>query len=105
MIKLRILKKNLIKKLRLPIYGHKALRLSFEFGVVLSEVAKKINISITPGIMMESEKIIIKELKENGLEKTAVNFTPLIMTMLEEDRVGMVGYKEKYHVKTVKTVK
>jgi len=30
-----------------------------------------------------AEEILIKELKINGLEKTALNFTPLILAVLE----------------------
>jgi len=42
------------------------------------------DIKITPEIAIKAEEIIIRELKENGLNKTAINFVPLLMTMLEE---------------------
>jgi len=74
--------KQLIKH-RPPIYGKKTLKIAFEFGLVLSEVAKKKGIALTPEISERAEKILINELKINGLNKTALNFTPLILSVLE----------------------
>jgi len=51
--------------------------------MTLSESAKGLNIELTPKIVEEAEAIVIKELRMNGLRKTAVNFLPLVMTMLE----------------------
>jgi len=50
---------------------------------VLSEVAKDKGVELTPEISERAEKILINELKISGLNKTALNFTPLIMTVLE----------------------
>lgn len=68
---------------RLPIYGKKTLKLAFELGVVLSEVAKENNVAVTPEISKRAEEILINELKVNGLEKTAVNFIPIILASFE----------------------
>ena len=84
--------KNLKKKLiqltqhwnhRPPVYGKRTLRIAFEFGVVLSEVAKERGIELTPETSERAEKILINELKINGLKKTALNFTPLVLAVLE----------------------
>ena len=77
------LSRRLSKIPRLPIYGNKTLKLTFEFGMILSDTAKGMGIELTPEIVEKAETIVIRELKENGLEKTAVNFIPLVMTMLE----------------------
>jgi len=69
--------------LRLPIYGKKTLRLAFEFGLVLSDVAKERNIKLTPEISERAEKILINELKTRGLYKTQMDFVPLILASLE----------------------
>lgn len=69
--------------IRLPIYGNKTVRLAFEFGLVLSEVAKERKIEITPEITARAEKIFLEELKKYGLEKVALNFVPLILASLE----------------------
>ena len=67
----------------LPIYGKKTLRLAFEFGLVLSEVAKERKVELPPEISVRAEEIFLRELAVNGLEKTALNFVPLILAALE----------------------
>ena len=84
---LQSLSHRLKKFLRLPVYGNKTLKIAFEFGLVLLETAKVMDIKITPEIAIKAEEIIIRELKENGLNKTAINFVPLLMTMLEEGTI------------------
>jgi hypothetical protein len=59
------------------------LLLAFEFGLVLSETAKERGIAVTPEISARAEEILIKELRTNGVEKTALNFVPLILAALE----------------------
>jgi len=75
--------KKIKLKYRPPIYGKKTLRISFEFGLVLSEVAKNKGVTLTPEISERAEEILINEFKINGLNKTALNFTPLILAVLE----------------------
>jgi hypothetical protein len=72
-----------IKLPKPPIYGKKTLRLCFEFGLVLAEVARDKKISLTSEISERAEKILINELKINGLNRTAINFTALILASLE----------------------
>jgi len=72
--------------MKLPsIYGEKTLKIAFEFGLVLSETANKLKIEVTPEISARAEEILVKELKMNGTKKTAMNFVPLIMAILEVD--------------------
>jgi len=68
---------------QLPIYGNKTLRLAFEFGLVLSEVAKERKIELTSEISSRAEDILIQELGEKGFRKTALNFIPLVLAVLE----------------------
>ena len=78
--------KNLLKKLlknRPPIYGNRTLKVAFEFGLILSEVARKQKVELTEEISLRAEKILINELKINGLQKTSMNFVPLILAALE----------------------
>ena len=77
------LKQRLKKLPRPPIYGDKTVRLAFEFGLILSETAKERNIELTGEITTRAEDILIKELKKNGLAKTALNFVPLLLATLE----------------------
>ena len=75
--------KKLSLKNKIPIYGRKTLLISFEFGLILSETAKKMEIKVTPAMTLKAEEVLIKELKINGYKKTALNFVPLIMAILE----------------------
>jgi hypothetical protein len=69
--------------LGLPIYGKKTICLAFEFGLVLSEVATKQGVTLTPEISRRAENIFLNELKKNGFEKTALNFVPLVLASFE----------------------
>ena len=66
-----------------PFYKESTLRLALEFGLVLSEVAKEQKIEITPEITQRAEDVFIKEIKNTGMKKTALNFVPLILAVLE----------------------
>ena len=77
--------KKFLKKFlkRPPVYGKKTLRLAFEFGLVLSEVAKEKKVELTSEISTRAEDILIQELRDKGFHKTALNFIPLILAALE----------------------
>ena len=68
---------------KLPIFGSKTVRLALEFGLVLSEVAKEKDVEITPEITERAEKVFINEIRTNGLESTACQFVPLILSCFE----------------------
>ena len=68
---------------KLPFYGKKTLKLALEFGLVLSEVAKAQKVEITPEITEKAEEVFLAEIKLNGMEKTALNFVPFILAVLE----------------------
>jgi hypothetical protein len=68
---------------KLPIYSKKELLFAYEFGAVLSEVAKEKGTKITPAMSLRAEEVIVKELKANGFDKTAKNFIPLVLAVLE----------------------
>lgn len=80
------LKRTIKSRLRLPIYGNKTIRLAFEFGLVLSEIANQLEIDVTHEKTIIAEEILLKELKETGTKKTALNMVPLIMTMMAEEK-------------------
>ncbi len=72
-----------LKMKRLPIYGNKTVQLAMEFGLVLSEVARKQKVKLTPEIVDKAEDIFIQELRSRGYKKTALNFIPLVLASLE----------------------
>ena len=81
--KVKLPKVSLPKIPRLPVYGSSAMKVAFEFGLVLSETAKAKSIELTPEMVKKAEEVLINEIKINGLNKTAVNFVPLVLTVFE----------------------
>jgi hypothetical protein len=67
----------------LPIYGKKTIKLAFEFGLVLAEVAKEKKIEMTPELSLRAESVFIKEINEQGLKSVACQFVPLILACFE----------------------
>jgi len=68
---------------RPPIYGDKSMRLAFEFGLVLSETAKDLKKELTPEISSKAEYVFLNELRTRGYKKTALDFIPLLLSVLE----------------------
>ena len=72
--------------IKLPFFfGRKKLFLAFEYGVILSEVAKEQGIELTPEIIERAEKMIENEFRLNGPTHLATQIVPLIMTVFELD--------------------
>lgn len=71
---------------RLPVYGKSAMKIAFEFGLVLSETAKTKGIELTPEMVLKAEESLLNEIKINGLNQTAINFVPLVMTVFGEQQ-------------------
>jgi hypothetical protein len=68
---------------RPPFYGNSAMKVAFEFGLILSETAKNRGVELTPEMVVKAEKTLLNEIKLFGVQKTAVNFVPLVMTVFE----------------------
>ena len=68
---------------RPAIYGDKTIRLAFEFALVLSEVAKENKIEMSKELSERAEKVFINEVRTNGIEKTALQFVPLVLACFE----------------------
>lgn len=69
--------------LKLPIYNQKELKLAFEFGLILSEVAKDRDVKLTKEMSTQAQYILINELKTRGFKKTSLDFVPLILAVFE----------------------
>lgn len=57
--------------------------LAFEFGIVLSDVAKQLDIEITKEIVERAEIVLEKELAHNSAEQFACNMNVLVLAILE----------------------
>ncbi len=50
-----------IPRLPIPLFGSTKLRLAFEFGVIMSEVAKGMSVELTPEIVARAEGIVVNQ--------------------------------------------
>lgn len=71
--------------LNLPLYSNQKLLLSFEYGLTISEVAKKQKIKLTPEMIKRAEEILIKEFKKESAEKLAIGMIPNILAVFETE--------------------
>ena len=68
---------------KIPLYDNKKLRLAFEYGLVIADVAKQREIILTPEIIIRAEEIIIKEFSSKSATKVACDMEPNILAILE----------------------
>ena len=80
------MKKKIQQQIRklFNLYTEEEIGVGVEFGVILSETASNLNLVLSTQTVISAERIYAKELKENGVLKTALNFIPLIMAIIEE---------------------
>lgn len=71
--------------LKLPIYGDKKLRLAFEYGVVLADVAKQQGVEVTPELIARAEEIIVNEFSRRSASKVACEMTVNLLAAFETD--------------------
>lgn len=69
--------------MKIPFYGNKKLRLAFEYGVTIADVAKQNNVEVTPELIARAEEIIIKEFSTKNSSKVACEMTPNILATFE----------------------
>lgn len=67
----------------LKLYGQKKLLLAFEYGAVLSDVAKKMNVELTPEMINRAEDIVKKEFTSKNPERLAIEMMPNILAVFE----------------------
>jgi hypothetical protein len=58
--------------------------IAFEFGVMLSEVAKNKKVTLTKEIVVRAEEILESELKERGPERFALEMVPILLSVFEK---------------------
>lgn len=68
---------------KLPLFNTVQIRLAVEFGTVISETAKKMNVEITPEMMEKAENIIINEFRTRTSQQVATDMVPLILAVFE----------------------
>lgn len=71
---------------RVPFFfGPKKLLLAFEYGLILSELAHKEGVEVTPEMVKRAEKMIEGEFSTQRATHLAGNIVPNIMTVFELD--------------------
>jgi len=69
----------------IPLFGPKKLLLAFEYGLLISQVAKEQNVELTPEIAERAERMIYNEFKSHDDEFIATRAVPNILSIFELD--------------------
>lgn len=69
--------------LNLPLYSNQKLLLSFEYGVILSQVAQERELVLTPEIITRAEEILLAEFKKNNATKLSTEMITNILAMIQ----------------------
>jgi hypothetical protein len=69
--------------IKIPLHNNKKLLLSFEWGVILADVAKKQNVKLTPEIIERAEKIILQEFQTKSASKLAGEMEVIMLSIFE----------------------
>jgi hypothetical protein len=64
-------------------FDEKQLLLAFEYGVVMSDVAKNMKVKLTAEIIARFEDILIKEFTTKDFDKVALEMVPNILAGFE----------------------
>lgn len=74
-----------IIRLYFPFISKKKILLAFEYGVILSEVAKEREIELTQDIVIRAEEVIMDAFLRYNEQKVAVDMMPIILSIFETD--------------------
>ena len=69
--------------IKFPFYGKKKLRLAFEYGVTIGDVAKWQNVVLTPKIIERAEEIIVSEFSSKSASKVANEMQVNLLAIFE----------------------
>ncbi len=81
----KLLVQLFISYLKPGIFGKSKILLSFEYGFVISDIAKKLDVEITPEIMNRAERILLDVARGSTSERMAVDMIPNILAIFETD--------------------
>jgi len=76
-----------IKMWKIPLHSNKKLRLAVEYGIILSETAKKKGIDLTPEMVKKMEEIVLNEFQTKSAMKVALEMEPNILAVFETSAV------------------
>lgn len=67
----------------LPIFQKRKLLLAFEYGIMISEVATRNKIELTPEMIVRAEEIMLKEFSSKNPQRIAVDMTVNTLAVFE----------------------
>jgi hypothetical protein len=73
--------------IKIPLHSNKKLISAFEYGIILSETAKKRGIELTPEMVKKMEEIILNEFQSKSLIKINLEMEPNILAVFETSAV------------------
>ncbi len=76
-----------IPRLPIPLFGVKKLRLAFEFGVIMSEVAKGMNVSLDSDMVARAEEILVDQSKTKSAGEFAGQMNACALAAFEPKEV------------------
>lgn len=76
---------QILKRIKEYFNHDQKILLAFEYGVILSETARKRGVKLTPEIMQRAEVMIAGEFKNNSNTRLAVDMSPNILSVFELD--------------------
>lgn len=71
--------------LKFPFFGRKKLRLAFEYGLILANVAKENNVEVTPDLVAKAQAMLVGEAQTQTATHMAINIVPNILSAFELD--------------------
>lgn len=70
---------------KFPFFGRKKLRLAFEYGLILANVAKENGVEVTPDLVKKAEIMLVGEAQSQTATHMATNIVPNILSAFELD--------------------
>jgi hypothetical protein len=70
---------------KLPFFGKKKLLMAFEYGVVISDVAKERGMKLDTEVIKRLEDIIAKEFSKKSYTQVALEMIPNILASFETE--------------------
>ncbi len=73
--------------LKIPLYNKTKLLLAVEYGIILSETAKKRGVKLTPEMVKKMEEIVANEFTNKSTEKVGLEMEPNILAVFEPSAI------------------
>lgn len=76
---------KIFKFIKIPLFSREKILLSFEYGLVIAEVAMKQKVKLTPELVEKAERMIEGEFQKKSIDRLAIEMIPNVMSVFELD--------------------